>query len=84
VDFEAFQSHLRKLGITIPIDRELLAGAASPLGQPLRCGPFSLANRFAIQPMEGWDGTLDGRPSALTFRRWEHFGCSGAALIWGG
>ena len=43
-----------------------------------------MANRFAIQPMEGWDGTPDGRPSELTIRRWEHFGRSGAALIWGG
>ena len=34
--------------------------------------------------MEGWDGTLDGRPSDLTTRRWRHFGISGAKLIWGG
>jgi 2,4-dienoyl-CoA reductase-like NADH-dependent reductase (Old Yellow Enzyme family) len=34
--------------------------------------------------MEGWDGERDGRPSELTFRRWEHFGASGAKLIWGG
>ena len=34
--------------------------------------------------MEGWDGTTDGRPSEATFRRWRHFGVSGAKLIWGG
>jgi 2,4-dienoyl-CoA reductase-like NADH-dependent reductase (Old Yellow Enzyme family) len=34
--------------------------------------------------MEGWDGTSDGRPTELTFRRWKHFGASGAKLIWGG
>jgi NADPH2 dehydrogenase len=34
--------------------------------------------------MEGWDGTLDGRPSDLTRRRWRNFGLSGAKLIWGG
>jgi len=34
--------------------------------------------------MEGWDGTADGRPTELTFRRWERFGASGAKLIWGG
>jgi 2,4-dienoyl-CoA reductase-like NADH-dependent reductase (Old Yellow Enzyme family) len=34
--------------------------------------------------MEGWDGTLDGRPSDLTQRRWQNFGRSGAKLIWGG
>jgi 2,4-dienoyl-CoA reductase-like NADH-dependent reductase (Old Yellow Enzyme family) len=81
---DAFQTHLRKLDISIPIDRELLVGAASPLGQAMRAQPFSIANRFAIQPMEGWDGTPDGRPSEWTIRRWEHFGRSGAALIWGG
>ncbi|MEM9704027.1 MAG: NADH:flavin oxidoreductase, partial [Planctomycetota bacterium] len=35
-------------------------------------------------PMEGWDGTADGRPSELTERRWQNFGRSGAKLIWGG
>jgi 2,4-dienoyl-CoA reductase-like NADH-dependent reductase (Old Yellow Enzyme family) len=34
--------------------------------------------------MEGWDGTHDGRPTELTFRRWERFGASGGKLIWGG
>jgi 2,4-dienoyl-CoA reductase-like NADH-dependent reductase (Old Yellow Enzyme family) len=43
-----------------------------------------LSNRFCVLPMEGWDGTPDGLPSELTTRRWQHFGSSGAALIWGG
>jgi 2,4-dienoyl-CoA reductase-like NADH-dependent reductase (Old Yellow Enzyme family) len=34
--------------------------------------------------MEGWDATGDGKPTELTFRRWERFGQSGAKLIWGG
>src|SRR5690349_14209212 len=34
--------------------------------------------------MEGWDGTREGRPTELTFRRWQRFGASGAKLIWGG
>ncbi len=34
--------------------------------------------------MEGWDGTVDGRPGENTFRRWRNFGLSGAKLIWGG
>ena len=33
--------------------------------------------------MEGCDGTLDGRPDELTFRRWRRFGAGGAKLIWG-
>src|SRR5262249_34919657 len=43
-----------------------------------------IGNRFAVLPMEGWDGTAEGRPSDLTRRRWRHFGLSGAKLIWGG
>jgi 2,4-dienoyl-CoA reductase-like NADH-dependent reductase (Old Yellow Enzyme family) len=34
--------------------------------------------------MEGWDANRDGTPSELTLRRWQHFGKSGAKLIWGG
>lgn len=43
-----------------------------------------IGNRFCIHPMEGWDGTPDGRPSLFTIRRWKNFGKSGAKLIWGG
>jgi NADPH2 dehydrogenase len=43
-----------------------------------------IGNRFAILPMEGWDGTLDGRSTELTVRRWQRFGRSGAKLICGG
>src|SRR6266446_7319884 len=81
---DAFQAHLREHDIAIPCDRELLAGAESPLGRTLQSGRFQIGNRFAIQPMEGWDGTPDGRPSELTFQRWRNFGRSGAKLIWGG
>lgn len=40
------------------------SGPVSPLGASLRVGPFTIGNRFAIQPMEGWDGDEDGTPSA--------------------
>src|SRR5947207_14474589 len=33
--------------------------------------------------MERCDGTLDGRPDELTFRRYQRFGAGGAKLIWG-
>src|SRR5438132_5896064 len=33
--------------------------------------------------MEGCDGTPDGRPDELTFRRYRRFGAGGAKLIWG-
>ncbi|HEU4387435.1 MAG TPA: NADH:flavin oxidoreductase, partial [Blastocatellia bacterium] len=81
---EAFQSHLKQHGITIPCDRDVLSGEASPLAQPITAGEFRIGNRFTIHPMEGWDGTPDGQPSELTIRRWRNFGRSGAKLIWGG
>jgi NADPH2 dehydrogenase len=83
-DVETFQRHLRDSQITIPCDQELMTGSASPLAQPLQVGAIAIGNRFAIHPMEGWDGTPDGRPSELTIRRWQNFGRSGAKLIWGG
>lgn len=79
-----FKAHLRNLNSTLPCDEELLVGSVSPLGQPIDLGEKLIGNRFAIHPMEGWDGTADGRPSELTLRRWSNFGASGAKLIWGG
>ncbi|MER3472889.1 MAG: NADH:flavin oxidoreductase [Armatimonadota bacterium] len=81
---DAFLATLHALHLSIPCDREVLSGDASPLAQPLYVDGLTIGNRFAVQPMEGWDGTLDGRPSELTFRRWRRFGSSGAELIWGG
>ena len=79
-----FKEHVRSLRAVIPCDDEILAGENSPLCQPLERGGYLIANRIAVQPMEGWDGTEDGNPSEATIRRWLHFGLSGAGLIWGG
>ncbi|MDQ3685093.1 MAG: NADH:flavin oxidoreductase [Acidobacteriota bacterium] len=83
-DVETFQRHLHQHGIALPCDGELLSGSASPLAQPLRVNGINIGNRFAIHPMEGWDGTTDGRPTEKTEHRWRYFGKSGAKLIWGG
>jgi NADPH2 dehydrogenase len=83
-DVAQFQDHLAALRVTIPCDKELLLHDQSPLRSPLTMGEFTIANRIAVQPMEGWDGLPDGNPSANTIRRWRRFGSSGAKLIWGG
>src|SRR5208282_40007 len=83
-DVAQFREHLDALRLTIPCDDELLRGLESPLAQPILRDGIRIANRFAIQPMEGWDGTSDGHPSEHTIRRWQRFGRSGAKLIWGG
>jgi len=81
---DEFAAYLANLGLTLQFDRQLITGASAPLNQPYDLGDFRIGNRFSILPMEGWDGTEDGRPSNLTIRRWRHFGESGAKLIWGG
>ncbi|MDX1979208.1 MAG: hypothetical protein SFV51_02995 [Bryobacteraceae bacterium] len=54
----------------------------SVLARPVAVGGFQVGNSIAIHPMEGCDGTLDGKPDELTFRRYERFGRGGAKLIW--
>src|SRR6266545_2848219 len=44
----------------------------------------TIDNRWAIQPMEGWDGTTSGGATEEVRRRWQRFGQSGAKLIYGG
>ncbi|MBI4926449.1 MAG: NADH:flavin oxidoreductase [Anaerolineae bacterium] len=81
----AFRARLDELGLDLPFDDQLRSGPDSPLAQPVDLdGRLRLKNRFCVLPMEGWDCTPDGRPSELTLRRWQRFGQSGAALIWGG
>lgn len=82
---EKFENYLQELDISMPFDAEMESGADAPLAQPyiLKDG-FKIGNRFAIHPMEGWDGTEDGMPTELTRRRWINFAISGAKLIWGG
>lgn len=80
----ALSAHMRSLGLNIPCDGEILRGAESPLAQPIERGGIKIGNRIAIHPMEGWDGTSDGKPTEYTIRRWRRFGQSGAKLIWGG
>jgi 2,4-dienoyl-CoA reductase-like NADH-dependent reductase (Old Yellow Enzyme family) len=81
---DAFKRYLEEHQIAIPCDSVLDAGEASPLARPAELNGGFIGNRFAINPMEGWDGSLDGKPTELTIRRWERFGRSGAKMIWGG
>jgi 2,4-dienoyl-CoA reductase-like NADH-dependent reductase (Old Yellow Enzyme family) len=81
----AFRTYLQQSGIELDFDERLQSGPDSPLARAyLLPGGFKIGNRFCVLPMEGWDGTTDGKPTSLTFRRWRRFGASGAKLIWGG
>lgn len=81
---EAFQDYVGRIGIDMPCDEVVEHGSGSPLAKPLNVAGFTIGNRFAVNPMEGWDGETDGTPSPNTVRRWQRFGDSGAKLIWGG
>lgn len=52
------------------------------LAQQVRVGNATVGNAIAIHPMEGCDGDAEGRPSELTWRRYERFARGGAKLIW--
>ncbi len=79
-----FRAHLAKLDIDIPSDETLdSAVLAQPVGNVV-INQKKIGNRFAIHPMEGWDGTTTGAPTNEVKRRWRRFGESGAKLIYGG
>lgn len=78
------RNYLQTNSIELPFDDTLLPPAESPFGQPipLKSGK-TVGNSLCILPMEGWDGTLDGRPTEFTRARWKKFAISGAKLLFG-
>ena len=82
--YEQFTNYCDAVGAELPVEKTAVGGAESALAQPYMYRGRRLSNRFAVLPMEGWDGRADGAPSDLTRRRWRRFGRSGAKLIWGG
>ena len=53
----ALREYATSLGLDIPCDDAIMTAPESPLAQPCQVGTVNVGNRFAIQPMEGWDGT---------------------------
>jgi len=79
-----FKARLQRLEIELPLDERILSAAeGSPLARPLEVFGKTAGNRWCIHPMEGWDGTAEGKPTAHTRHRWCGFGRSGAKLIYG-
>lgn len=81
---EKLREHLANEKIDLGFDENLIIGKSSPFtkAHQLRSGN-KIGNAFCILPMEGWDGTTDGKPTELTKRRWKNFAISGAKLLWG-
>src|SRR5215212_3288902 len=72
------RAEAERLGLPLHFQEDL-----SPLFRPVPLGPWTTGNALCVQPMEGCDGTLDGHPDELTYRRYRRFGAGGAKLIWG-
>src|SRR5205809_2312493 len=84
---ENFRNHVASLGINLPCEDQIVTGSASPLAQRVTgvlINGKQIGNRWAIQPMEGWDATTTGGATDEVRRRWQRFGESGAKLIYGG
>src|SRR5438874_1929352 len=82
-----FRKHAASLGINLPCEDAIVTGSSSPLSHALpepSINGKKIGNRYAIQPMEGWDGTGTGGATEEVVRRWQRFGESGAKLIYGG
>ena len=86
VTVDDVRRRLAVLDLALDLDDDV--SAAGPLATPYTfadasAGERTVANRFAVLPMEGWDGTTDGGPTDLVERRWRRFGTGGAGLVWG-
>lgn len=83
----AFREAVATLGLDLPCDDAIARGGDSPLAQAVPevvINGKTAGNRWAIQPMEGWDGTPGGGVTEDMVRRWRRFGESGAKMIYGG
>jgi 2,4-dienoyl-CoA reductase-like NADH-dependent reductase (Old Yellow Enzyme family) len=67
----------KELGFDLPYSDDI-----TPLFMQYQLAGFSIANRFVVQPMEGYDSENDGSPSGLTKRRYLRFASGGSGIIW--
>ena len=74
---EAVRLESKRLNAFVPV-KDDTAG----LFEKLSIAGLQVANRIAIQPMEGTDGTEDGAPTELTIRRYHRFAHAGPGMIW--
>ena len=76
-NLDLLRAELDRIGLDLPIDEDV-----SILGDRVRIGDRRTSNRFAVQPMEGFDSTPDGSPGELSFRRYRRYAQGGSGLIW--
>ncbi|MDQ7064665.1 MAG: NADH:flavin oxidoreductase [candidate division KSB1 bacterium] len=74
---EALRREVRRLNLSVEFEASLRM-----LLEPVAVLDRRVGNALVIHPMEGCDGTPDGLPDELTFRRYHRFATGGAKLIW--
>jgi len=77
-DRATLESEIRRLGLGLALDSEIRDAL-----RPGAVAGRAVGNRLVVQPMEGCDGTPEGKPDELTFRRWGRFARGGAKVLWG-
>ena len=76
-DLGKFVQAMEEKGLSFPVSEDV-----SILGQPIMLGDKEIPNRMCIHPLEGFDGTVEGFPSDLIFRRYDRYARGGAGMIW--
>ena len=71
------KKELNRLMIPLPLSSNI-----ENLKKVIQSKDLIIPNRLSIQPMEGFDAKINGKPSKLTFRRYERYSKGGVGLIW--
>ncbi|MBD3253517.1 MAG: flavin oxidoreductase/NADH oxidase [Candidatus Lokiarchaeota archaeon] len=76
-NLDELKKEVKRLNLDLTFDTEV-----DILKKPIKTLYLNIPNRLSIQPMEGFDATLNGSPGELTMRRYLRYANSGAGLIW--
>ena len=74
---DALKEDIKRVGVELPVSEPL-----DSLKTSLQLYGKRIPNRLAIHPMEGCDGTPNGAPGELTFRRYKRLSAGAAGLLW--
>ncbi len=74
---DQLQAKIVELGVEIPLTDRI-----DVLASPVRFGSLTVPNRMVVHPMEGCDADHEGRPTELTFRKYERFAAGGSGMLW--
>jgi 2,4-dienoyl-CoA reductase-like NADH-dependent reductase (Old Yellow Enzyme family) len=77
-DRDTLRKEIDRLKLLIPLESQIRESL-----KPGKIAHRTVGNRYVIHPMEGCDGTLEGRPDEITYHRWGRFARGGAKVLWG-